>query len=209
MTSQVAAAPSAAVVVRAAGELAPRARSAALATERDRQLPADLVEDLRRSGVFRLCVPRAIGGVEGHVLDLVTAVEALARGDGSTGWCAAIGATSGALAAYLPELAAREVYADPGSVSGGVFAPLGRATPVPGGYRVSGRWPFASGVDHCGWLMGGCVVEEEGGVRPLPDGAPDVRLLVFSAADVEVIDTWSVAGLRGTGSHDIAVDALE
>jgi len=207
--TQVATALSGADVVRAAGELAPLARRAALDTERDRRLADELVEELRRSGVFRLCVPRTIGGVEGHVLDLLAAVEAVARGDGSAGWCAAIGATSGALATYLPEPAAREVYGDPGVISGGVFAPLGRATPVGDGYRVSGRWPFASGVNHCDWLMGGCLVEEAGGVRQLPDGSPDVRLMLFAAGDVEVIDTWTVAGLCGTGSHDIAVDALE
>lgn len=209
MTAQVAAALSGADVVRAADDLAPRARSAAPGTERERRLAPELVEDLRRSGVFRLCVPRSIGGVEGHVLDLLAAVEAVARGDGSAGWCTAIGATSGALAAYLPESAARKVYGDPGVISGGVFAPLGRAAPGPGAYRVSGRWPFASGVDHCDWVMGGCLVQEAGGVRRIDDGTPDVRLMLFAAADVEVIDTWSVAGLRGTGSHDIAVDGLE
>jgi alkylation response protein AidB-like acyl-CoA dehydrogenase len=208
MASPVAAALSGADVVGAARQLAPRARSAAPVTERERRLGPELVEELRRSGVFRLCVPRSVGGVEGHVLDLLAAVEAVARGDGSAGWCAAIGATSGALAAYLPDDAAREVYGDPGVISGGVFAPLGRATPVDGGYRVSGRWPFASGVGHCDWLMGGCLVQDGDGVRQLDDGSPDVRLMLFAAADVEVIDTWSVAGLRGTGSHDIAVQDL-
>ena len=204
--TQVATALSGADVVRAAGELAPLARRAALDTERDRRLADELVEELRRSGVFRLCVPRTIGGVEGHVLDLLAAVEAVARGDGSAGWCAAIGATSGALATYLPEPAAREVYGDPGVISGGVFAPLGRATPVGDGYRVSGRWPFASGVNHCDWLMGGCLVEEGGELRKLESGAPDIRFMLFPAAEAEVIDTWNVAGLRGTGSHDFAVD---
>src|SRR5204863_8148906 len=76
------------------------------------------------------------------------------------------------------------------------------------GYRVSGRWPFSSGVDHCDWVMGGCVVIEDGSPRMLEGGRPDVQLALFPKAEVEVIDTWHVSGLRATGSHDIAVDGL-
>jgi alkylation response protein AidB-like acyl-CoA dehydrogenase len=136
---------------------------------------------------------------------LIESVEALARGDGAAGWCVAIAATSGLLLGYLPPAAAAEVFATPETVLGGVFAPRGRAVPVEGGFRVSGRWPFASGCQHCDWLMGGCLVEAEAGsLRVLPSGAPDVRLLLAPAAEVEIHDTWHVAGLRGTGSHDIS-----
>src|SRR5262249_2755172 len=89
---------------------------------------------------------------------------------------------------------------------GGAFAALGRATPVDGGYRVSGRWPFASGCEHCTWLMGGCVIADGQSVRRLPSGAPDARLMLFPPGEARLIDTWTGAGLRGTGSHDIAVD---
>jgi alkylation response protein AidB-like acyl-CoA dehydrogenase len=194
--------------ILSACELAPRALAAAEQIERDRRLPGDLVQELKAAGLFRLCVPKAVGGLEAEAATMVAAIEALAAGDGSTGWCVAIGATSGALGAYLPEDAAREAYGSPGSVAGGVFAPRGRAVAVEGGYRVSGRWPFASGIDHCDWLMGGCLVEEGGDLRRLPGGAPDVRLMLFPAGEAEVIDTWSVSGLRGTGSHDMAVDDL-
>jgi alkylation response protein AidB-like acyl-CoA dehydrogenase len=119
-----------------------------------------------------------------------------------------IGATSGVASAYLPDDAAREISGAPGSISGGAFAPLGRAIVVDGGYRVTGRWPFASGCEHCTWLMGGSVVVEQGTPRLLPSGLPDSRLMLFPAGDARIIDTWTVAGLRGTGSHDIAVDDL-
>jgi alkylation response protein AidB-like acyl-CoA dehydrogenase len=194
--------------VLAARELAPRAQAAAEQIERERRLPGDLVEELKAAGLFRLCVPKAVGGLEAHVATMVEAVEAVAAGDGSAGWCAAIGATSGALAAYLPEDAAREAYGSPDSVAGGVFAPRGKAVAVDGGFRANGRWPFASGIDHCDWLMGGCMVEEDGEPRRLATGAPDVRLMLFPAGEAEVIDTWSVAGLRGTGSHDMVVNDL-
>jgi alkylation response protein AidB-like acyl-CoA dehydrogenase len=95
---------------------------------------------------------------------------------------------------------------DAGSIAGGVFAPAGRAVVEDGGLRASGRWRFASGCEHCDWLMGGCVVERDGEPETLPSGAPDIHLLMFPRDEVEVIDTWHVAGLRGTGSNDIAVE---
>ena len=118
-------------VVRAAGELAPQARSAAPVTERERRLGPELVEELRRSGVFRLCVPRAVGGVEGHVLDLLAAVEAVAHGDGSAGWCAAIGATSGALAAIPARGRRPRGVRGSAAWSAAGCSPLGRAAPGP------------------------------------------------------------------------------
>jgi alkylation response protein AidB-like acyl-CoA dehydrogenase len=117
-------------------------------------------------------------------------------------------ATAGMPAAYIPEEAAREIYGDPRSVVGGVFAPRGRAVADGETYRVTGRWPFSSGIDHCTWVMGGCVVEEDGAPRMLEGGRPDVELTIFPREDVQVIDTWNVSGLRATGSHDIAVEDL-
>jgi alkylation response protein AidB-like acyl-CoA dehydrogenase len=155
-----------------------------------------------------MCVPQAFGGGEVVAATMVEAIEEIAKADGSAAWCVMIGATSGLVSAYLPEAVARDIYAAPHHVTGGVFAPHGRATVVAGGYRVSGRWPFASGCEHCNWLMGGCVILDDGRPRLLPNGQPDARMTLFPAADVEIIDTWTVAGLRGTGSHDIAVSEL-
>lgn len=184
-------------VLAAARALAAEAAAAATETESRRRLPPGLVEAMSGAGVYRLLVPAAVGGLEEHPRVLVEAVEALAAGDGAAGWCAAIGATSGLLAAYLPEHAAREVYgASPRVVTGGAFAPKGRAVAVDGGFRVSGRWPFASGCQDCDWLMGGCVVEDDG----------SVRMMLAPAGQVRVHDTWNVVGLRGTGSHDIEFD---
>jgi alkylation response protein AidB-like acyl-CoA dehydrogenase len=192
----------------AATALAPAVREAADRIEQDRRLPAELVRAFTEAGVFRLCVPRALGGLEVDPATLIRAGETLAQADGSAGWCAMIGATSGVASAYLPEAAAREIYGSADAVTGGTFAPHGTATVVDGGYRVSGRWPFASGCEHCTWLMGGCVVVEAGRPRLLPGGLPDSRLMLFPARAARIIDTWTVSGLRGTGSHDIAVDDL-
>jgi alkylation response protein AidB-like acyl-CoA dehydrogenase len=176
-------------------DLADSAAQFAAEADRERRLPGELVTQMADAGVFRLCVPRAAGGLEEHPTVLVETVEALARGDGAAGWCAAINATSGLLGGYLPQGAAREVFGPPRTIAGGVFAPLGRATRVEGGFRVSGRWPFASGCIHCDWLMGGCFVEGED--PPIP------RLMLARADEVEIHDTWHAMGLRGTGSHDI------
>ncbi len=136
------------------------------------------------------------------------AIEALSEGDASAGWCAAIASTSSLLAGWLEPDAARRIFAAPGAVAGGVFAPRGRAVRVPEGYRVSGRWSFASGCEHCSWLMGGCRVEGRDGPELAAGGRPDVRLMLFPASAAEIVDTWKVAGLEGTGSHDIAVRDL-
>jgi alkylation response protein AidB-like acyl-CoA dehydrogenase len=189
--------------VEEAQRLAVTAADCAAEGERARRLPPALAKAIAEAGLFRLCVPASLGGLEAHPNTLVRAVEALARGDGAAGWCVAIAATSGLVGGYLPPEGAREVYGSATSVAGGVFAPKGRALAQEGGFQVSGRWPFASGCTHCDWLMGGCVVLDGETPRLLPNGMPDVRLLLAPATDFTILDTWHVSGLRATGSHDI------
>lgn len=177
-----------------AADVAVVAAEHATASEEGRRLAAPVVEALRDAGLFRLCVPAALGGLEAHPSELVDCIDAVARGDGAAGWCLMIGATSGAAAAHLPAEGAAEVYSDPTGITGGVFAPGGTAAPAEGGLRVSGRWPWGSGSQHCDWLMVGCVTDA------------GHRLAFLPAAEVEIVDTWWSMGLRGTGSHDLAVD---
>lgn len=194
---------------REVAALAPRIRAEAPAIDRDRHVPEELVEALRRAGAFRVCVPRAYGGDEIPASDLVGVIVALARSDASTAWVTMIGSTTHILSAYLPERGAAEVYADgvDGLMGGLISPPSGRAVRVPGGYRVTGRWPYASASRHCDWFVARCEVVEP--ARDAPGGtdgagapAPDTRILFLPAADVRIHDTWHVAGLRGTGSHD-------
>jgi alkylation response protein AidB-like acyl-CoA dehydrogenase len=181
--------------------LVPRIRAAADEIEAGRRVPLPLVHALADTGVFRLCVPRALGGGEAHPNQLVDAIETIAAADGSAGWVAMIGATTGVVAGYLADAVAREIYGgDPRVVTGGVFAPRGTAVPEGDGYRVSGRWPFASGSEHCAWLMGGCLVRD--------GGPPRARMMLFPASAARILDTWNVAGLRGSGSHDMTVEGL-
>lgn len=184
---------------RAAGELSPLARSLAPEIERVRRLPGVLVDGLRTSGLFRAGAPLAVGAREAAPAVTLRCAEEVARGDASAGWCVSIAATSSLLAGWLPGAGLTEAFGDPTTVAAGVWAPRGRARRVDGGYRVSGRWAFCSGILHSDYLFGGCVVED-GADSPTP------RLLGMRVGDLEIVDTWHVSGLRGTGSHDAVAD---
>lgn len=159
--------------------------------EAARRVPDDLVAHLRDAGVFRSCVPASLGGLELAPHALVDVLEAISAGDGSTGWVAMICATSGLTAAYMEDAA--DVFSGPDVIVGGVFAPMGSAEAGEGGWTVNGRWRFASGCEHCDWLLGGTVIG---------DAAP---MLVFASDDIEIHDTWDTGGLCATGSHDYSV----
>ena len=171
--------------------------------ESERRLPAEAVRALAEAGLFKMVVPRRFGGAEANLPTLLTALEEIARADGAAGWCAMIGATSGLMSLYLDDETAREIYAADDAATCGVTAPLGVATPTVDGYRVSGRWPFASGCEFSRHRMGAAVVV---GAAPMPNGMPTIRCMIFDAADTTVIDTWKTSGLRGTGSHDLQVE---
>lgn len=185
---------------RAAEKLSVLARELAPAIEADRRLPYELVTALRASGLFRAGAPAAAGGAQAPPAVTLRCAEALARGDASTGWCASIAATSSLLGGWLPAEGLAEVFGDPDRVAAGVWAPRGRARAVDGGYRVSGRWAFCSGIMHSDYLFGGCMVEAEG------DGPPSARVLGIPTRELEILDTWHTSGLRGTGSHDAVAD---
>jgi alkylation response protein AidB-like acyl-CoA dehydrogenase len=192
--------------VAAAASIRPVAAAGAERAERATRLTPELVEALATADLFRLCVPRSLGGREAEAGDVVRAIEELARGDGAAGWCLMIAATSGLISGWLDPDAAREVFGDPRRPCGGVFAPRGRALAVQGGYQVSGRWAFASGVEHSAWMLGGCVALDGERPRVLSTGAPDVTVLAWPSDELELLETWSVTGLRGTGSHDMQLE---
>ena len=173
-------------------------------TEAQRRLPADLAAELAQAGLFRMLVPTSLGGAEVDVATLFNCLEQLGRADAATGWCVMIGGTTALISAWLPMEHAREIWADPGVITGGVFAPMGRATVDGDDYRVSGRWAWGSGSANCSWLLGGAVIMDGTEMRRLPSGAPDHRMMVMRRKEVELIDTWDALGMRGTGSGDLA-----
>lgn len=164
--------------------------------EQTRRLPRDLVDKLIDTEVFRMWVPQKFGGQEIPLLDGLAVIEEIASHDGAAGWCAMIGVTSTLLAGFLPEHHAQAIYGtNPRVVTGGAAAPTARATRVDGGLRVSGRWAWGSGTEHCDWVGGGCLVMKE--------GAPPRPTFVFlEPSQIEFLDTWHAMGLRGTGSTD-------
>jgi alkylation response protein AidB-like acyl-CoA dehydrogenase len=177
-------------------------------SERERRLPAPVLAAMHEAQLFRMFVPIEYGGLETDPITSMHVVEAVAEADGAAAWNLMIGATYGIWAAFLPEATAREIYGAPDAVVAGALRPSGVARLAGGGYLVSGRWGFASGIDHCRYWNGGCVIYENEASRLTDSGAPQTVLVFFPAAEGELIDTWDTGGLRGTGSHDYAVHDL-
>jgi alkylation response protein AidB-like acyl-CoA dehydrogenase len=166
--------------------------------ERERRIADDVLAALRASGMNRLAVPAALGGLEAPVADVVEVVERIAAVDASTAWCAVIGGGSNLFAGYIGEAAAREVFRDPDQGNATMFAPNGTVT----GSRLTGRWPFASNVAHSAWIGVGAFVRASDGGSP--DPVP--RVCFVPVGDMVVEDTWDAMGLRGTGSHHVRAE---
>ncbi len=198
-------------VLQAVKDLVREIERRAAETETGRRLSAELLGQLKAAGVFRMFVPESHGGMGLDLLSGMAVLETLARADGATGWTCMIGSEGPHLFALLPPAEFDNIYAaGPDVILGGGFNPQGQARVEGDGFRVTGRWGFASGSEHCDWLFGNCVVlEADGSVRPGPaPGVPATRGMLFRPTDVRIVDTWRVLGLRGTGSHDIAVEHL-
>ncbi|MEV6771122.1 acyl-CoA dehydrogenase family protein [Nocardia sp. NPDC051030] len=185
---------------RAAAELAELARAQAEDIEQQRCLPTELLDRFRKSGLFRMGAPATITGPQAPPAVLLACAETVAVGDAAAGWSVAIGSTCSLLAGWLPLEGAGEIFGDPYAVAAGVGAPTGTARRVPGGYRVSGRWAFASGIMHSDYMFGGCIVEAD------DTNAPSIRSMGMSCKEIRVLDTWHTSGLRGTGSHDVVAE---
>jgi alkylation response protein AidB-like acyl-CoA dehydrogenase len=191
-------------------KLAPEVRARGLEIEAARRMPLDLVTALKSIGIFRMFVPRSHGGLELDLPAAMQVIRALAHIDGSLGWTAMIGSVSPMFMTLLPREAYDEAYrSGPDVMVCGSMQPGGTAEAAPGGWRVSGRWPFASGCQHAQWMAGFCVMTEGGKPLPGPSGAggpPMLRFAVLKAAEWEIEDTWHAAGLKGTGSHHIVLE---
>jgi indole-3-acetate monooxygenase len=196
-------------LLTAARGLAPLVEAARDGFDRDRCLPPALVDAMHAAGLFRMWVPRALGGSELDPLSFLTVIEELSRLDGSLGWCAVIPAGYARLAGALSEQAAREIFLGAGrGILVGTLNPTGKAAAEPGGYRVTGRWSYGSFIAYGDWVLGNCIMEDASGPRRADDGGPEFRLCLFPRADVEVVDIWHVGGLRATGSNDFGVSEL-
>lgn len=178
-------------------------RARAAETEAHAGLPPQTLADLSAAGLFGLLQPARLGGAEAEFVDLLDVAAELARGDASVAWTWASVAARHWMLGMFPAAAQAAVWGEtPNAVIASSFVfPSGRAERAPGGWRLTGRWPFASGAADARWFMLGGVATLE---QAIGEDA-DYRVFLLPAADVRVLDTWRSAGLRGTGSHDVEV----
>jgi alkylation response protein AidB-like acyl-CoA dehydrogenase len=191
-------------VMEAARAFRPRILAQRERIEAERRLPEDLVRELARAGFFRIFLPAAYGGLDLTPTAATEVFEELARADASVAWCVWNGNTYWTTARWAKEVA-HAVLADPETILANSTRPSGRAAVVDGGYQVSGRWSLVSGCQFSGWFILMCVVHEDGKPRLTSSGAPELGFMLCPAGACEIVDTWTVAGLRGTGSHDVVV----
>jgi alkylation response protein AidB-like acyl-CoA dehydrogenase len=175
--------------------------------DRECRLPDASVQAMREVGLYRMWVPRALGGFEIDPLSAFDLVEEIARIDAAAAWNLFMSVTPGLLGMWLPEEGAREVYAGEVRMAGSLFPPL-TAVPVDGGYRVTGRAPFVSGCHAATWLTFPAAVTDDGVPRTTGDGGPVEVLAFLPRAEARIVDNWDVLGMRGTGSHDVVVEAV-
>ena len=184
----------------AAADLVPALKARAADCEAQRTLLDDTVADFHRTGLFRIHQPARVGGAELDLAMFVDAGAVVARGCPSSSWnLVNLGSHHWMLAMWPGETQDAIWDEDPDALIASAFIfPAGKARRTDGGYLLSGRWPFSSGVDNSSWNMLAGLVEDEAG-----DAPPEARVFLVPAADYEVIDTWHAAGLRGTGSKDV------
>jgi alkylation response protein AidB-like acyl-CoA dehydrogenase len=183
-----------------------RLREKAQEAEANRRPDPALWSELRRSGFFYLLIPKKYGGLEASIDEVVDAGLPIAEGCASTGWLAMFGMMHNRHIVAFPERAQEEMFAGAryGIVASGTI-PFGRAMRAPGGYRVSGRWQYATCIVQADWANVIAVVEGEEG----PRGGPKVGSFLIPAAELEIIDTWKTDGMCATGTHDmVAKDAF-
>lgn len=175
-------------------------------SERGRRLAAPVVQTMEASGLASLLAPTALGGSAAHPGTVVEVIAAISAADPSAGWCTSIGMGANALLSLIEPAEAKEVLAYPERGGVGVFSPGGRLAGDGGERRLEGRWTFASGCQQAGLAgVGAMILGPDGVPQFRPDGTPVIQITFITPDDFEVIETWDTCGMRGTGSHDIAV----
>jgi len=194
--------------VARARDLGPAIEAAAAEIERTQRIPEPLLSQLHAARICRMLLPRTADGDEVEPWVYLRAIEELSRHDGSVGWNIFVANSSALIAPFLEPEAMRAIYADPRAVIAWGPPNESKATAVPGGYRVTGQWNFASGCRQATWMGAHChVVEQDGSLRRNPAGRPTVRTLLVPAAQATLIDeSWQVIGMRGTMSGAYRLD---
>ena len=172
-------------------------------------MPKDVLDAMHAASMFRLLVPRSLGGAELDPATYIQCVEAIAGGDASVAWCMNQGSGCSMSAGYLEPSVAREVFGGKRDVLAWGMGPGAKVIRVEGGWRISGNWAFASGSRHASWLGAHCpCFEADGTPQRHPDGRPWERTMLFRREIATIKDIWQVVGLRGTGSDAYSVQDL-
>jgi alkylation response protein AidB-like acyl-CoA dehydrogenase len=191
---------------RAALELAPLLVAEREETERMRRPPARIVQRLIDTGLCRMAIAAEYGGLELPVSEALEVYEALAAAEASVGWVVWNNSLPCLLSRFLDARTRDELFADRRWLYASSTRPTGKAAVDGDGYRVSGRWSLVSGCELAEWIALACLVHEDGAPRMLAPGVPELRLAFVRRGAFEILDTWHVGGLRGTGSHDVVVE---
>jgi len=204
--STVTALPVKADPVARARALAPALEAAADEIERTQELPEPLLGQFHEARLFRMLLPRSVGGDQVEPWTYMRAIEEIARADGSVGWNSFVANSSALIAPYIPIEAARTIYGDPRGLIAWGPPNQHRAIAAPGGYRVTGEWHFASGSRQANWMGAHChVVEPDGSLRLNRFGRPTVRTLLMPKDKTTPIRDWNTLGMRGTASEGYAI----
>ena len=196
-------------VTAIARHLGPQIRAVREEAEELRQTPPALADALAEAGLYQMYLPRSAGGPEMPPLTAFHAIEELSKADGSIGWSAMIASVLSFFVGWLAPGVARDMCDEPADLRmAGSLRPQGGAWPVDGGYLVKGQWNFASGIRNANWLHCTCMVMDGDKPEVTGAGTPRVRVMWVPAAAATIKDTWSVIGMRGTGSQDFIVDDL-
>ena len=189
-----------------ARQLQPAIAASADEVERTQRIPEPLLAELHRSRVFRMLMPRSVGGDEIEPWIYLRAVEAVGQADASIAWNLFVANSSALIAPFLALEPARAIFTDPCTVVAWGPPNTSQARAVAGGYRVSGRWSFASGCRAANWMGAHCqVIEPDGSLRLNHLGRPAIRTLLFPAGQAQLEDTWNTIGLRGTASDSYSL----
>lgn len=169
-------------------------------------VPKSTVNAFLDSGLSWMIVPACLGGGEADVREYFEVIETLSHLDGATGWTFMANANSvGMIGAFLPDAAVEKIFSDPRALAAGQIAPSGTAVRTEGGLKVEGRFGFASGSEHAGWILGGYREISDGEPVRLPNGLPNVLAAVHPRSSVEFLGNWNVIGLQATGSVDYRI----
>lgn len=194
--------PKAKELIAKAEALQPALRERAVKCAEDRRIPEETIKDFQDAGFFKMLQPEQWGGYAMDPQVFYAVQLKVAEACMSSGWVLGVVAVHNWQLGLFDDQAARDVWSDDAStLISSSYAPVGKVTRVEGGFKLSGQWGFSSGSEHCEWAFLGAVVPEEGA----PFDMRNYRTFLVPRADYEIIDTWRVVGLQGTGSQDIKV----